>query len=166
MDTGRVPFTAAEATRWLLRNLAILMGAFLPALLIAGSIHACVRDADGRCSAAIPFIVPLVWMWFALPLLVVAGLPVCLILLIAWRWPRLARVLAILFPLAFVLASAGPGWILEHPRDVPLVTLGVLYFGCMLRLDPRQPLREAAWVWWVPLELAAFAMVLAITGVI
>jgi hypothetical protein len=162
---GRASLTAPEVVRWLLRNLAILTGAFLPALLLMHGIDGCVREPVEGCGAAIPFVVPLVWLWLALPMLVMGGVPVCLIVLIAWRWPRLARVLAFLFAFAFVFASAGLEWIRERPLDVPRVALGILYFGFMLRLDPRQRLSDAPWVWWVPVELSALAIILAIAGI-
>lgn len=158
------PLTAAQVARWVLRNLAILTGAFLPTLLIAGAMHACFGSGEEGCSAAILFIVPLVWLWFALPLLVIGGVPILLVLAVAWRFPRLARVLALLVALGFVLAFADRGWYREHPLHVPVVALGILYYASMLRLDPRQRLREAPWVWWVPLELAALAVVAGVMG--
>lgn len=160
--SGRL--TAAQAARWVLRNLAILMGAFLPTLLLIGAIRACTGDQDD-CGGAIPFVLPLVWLWFALPMLVIGGVPLLLLLAVGWRWPWLARALAVLYALAFVLVCARPGWVREHPRDVPLVALGILYYAFMLRLDPRQRLREAPWVWWVPLELAVLAAVLGMVRV-
>jgi hypothetical protein len=156
--------TGAEVARWVLRNLAILMAAFLPARLLAGGLYACIGSGEDGCGAVILFIVPLVWLWLALPMLLLGGVPILLILAVAWRWPRLARALAVLYPLAFVIAFAEPGWYREHPLAVPVVALGILYYGFMLCLDPRQ--REAPWVWWVPAELAVLVAVVGMTGIV
>jgi hypothetical protein len=157
--------TAAQTTRWVLRNLAILMGAFLPTLLLIGAIFSCVREAGEDCGAAIPFAVPIAWLWFALPMLMFGGVPLLLVLAVGSRQSRLARALAVLYALAFVIAYTEPAWVREEPLAVPLVALCILYYVFMMRLDPRQRLREAPWVWWVPPALAVFGTVLGMARI-
>jgi hypothetical protein len=158
---ARAPLTVDQAGQWALRNLVILMGAFHPTLLTVAAIRGCAGEPGmAECGAAIAFVVPLAWVWLAIPMLLLGGMPMCLVLAVAWRRPWLARALAVLYAAAFVVAFAPPGWHREHPLDVPLVALGILYYAFMLRLDPRQRLRGAQWVWWVPLVAAECAVVL------
>lgn len=159
----RPPLTPGEVARWLLRNLAILMGAFYPAMLLLGIQRICAGELrDEGCGALTLLGVPFLWLWLA-PVVLLLGVPhVCLVLAVAWRWPRVARVLAALTPVALFLAFGDVGQLRRSIYDLPLAVLCILYYAFMLRLDPREPLDEAGWVWKVPVGIAAFNVTLEI----
>lgn len=162
----RPPLTVPGAMRWLLRNLVLLMGAFYPAMLILISALACAgRPPDERCGGENLIVLPIVWLWYAVPVLVLGGAHVAVLLAVAWRWPRAARVLAIVSMLALAVFNIAPRQLRGWPFDVPLIVMCILYYAFMLRLDPRPPLNQARWVWWIPIGFAIMAVAAAIAGV-
>lgn len=158
------PLTLRDAASWVLRNLAVLMGAFYPAVVLLVMAVTCLDESAGACDASLVLGLPFVWLWFALPALLLGGAPLLVILPVALWHRGVARALAVLIPLAVVAREAPYAGV--EPHMVPVLALCVACYGFMPRLDPRQRLREAMWVWWVPAALAGLNVALALAGTV
>lgn len=154
----------ASAGTWVMRNLVILVGAFLPSLILVVMTLQCVgARPDERCGADILVLALLSWPFHVVPSLLIGGVHVAVVLGVATRDPRVARCLALLTPaVLFVswLRSGLPHW------DLPAMALCALYHAFMLRLSPHQRLGDAKWVWAVPPALALAIGVLAAVGIV
>lgn len=154
------PLSFGDRVAWFLRNLVILLFAFFPSALTLGTTVDCMlRPPDKRCVFA-PGMVLYAWIILVIPAAVVGAVHLLAVLSQALRRPWLARGLAAALLPGLALALGGAAWARAYPAGMPVLAVcGVLY-AAMLRLNPRQRLGEAMWVWAVPPGLLLLLVVL------
>jgi hypothetical protein len=168
LATGAVAppaFAFGLAAGWYLRNLTILLGAFFPALATAAVTADCVlRPAEKACGFALGKVLFVVIV-LGIPAAVAGGLHLLVVLSIARRRPWVARAEAAALLPGLALAFGGAEWARAHPLGLPVLALCGAVSASMLRLDPRDRLGDAAWVWWIPAALVALNVVFTLAGV-
>lgn len=163
----RGTLTAEEAGTWLLWNLAVLLGAFVPSVVLLMMIGSCAGAPRGeRCGTGIVADVVSYWVMFAVPACIMGGAHLCVVLPVAWRWPLAGRVAAATFPFAVLLPRGGVEALIQKPGGVLVVGLAGVAYALMLRLDPREPLADASWVWCIAPTMAVVAVLFSLAGVV
>jgi hypothetical protein len=158
--------TRGEAAAWYLRNFAVLLGAFFPALATLGVTVDCMfRPAEKACAFALPKVL-YIWIILAIPAAVVGGVHLLLVLWQALRRPWIARALAAALLPGLALGFGGAAWARAYPAGLPVLTLGGIAYAAMLRLEPRDRLGDALWVWAVTPGLAVLYVALFIAGLV
>jgi hypothetical protein len=141
--------TRSEMAGWYLRNLAILLGAFFPALVaLAVMVDCALRPPDRTCGLGLGRVLYIVIV-LGVPAAVAGGAHLLLVLFIARRRPWVARMEAAALLPGLALALGGVAWVRAYPLGMLVLVLGGAGYAAMLRLDPRDRLDGAAWVWLV-----------------
>lgn len=147
--TAPPPLTRGEMTSWYLRNLDILMGAFFPSLAALGVLVDCaVQPRATACEPGLGRVLAIAIV-LGIPVAMVGSAHLLLVLFIARRRPWVARMEAAALLPGLALAFGDVEWVRAYPLGMMVLVVGGAGYAAMLRLDPRERLDGAVWIWLV-----------------
>jgi hypothetical protein len=147
--TGPPALTRGEMRSWYLRNLDILMGVFFPSVAALGVMVDCAVQPPANVRGPGLGRVLAIVIVLGIPVAMVGSAHLLLVLFIARRRPWVARMEAAALLPGLALAFGGVEWVRAYPLGMLVLVVGGAGYAAMLRLNPRERLDGAVWIWLV-----------------